>query len=188
MTQTPISNGKPTEKVVIQYEKFVEDGAFLRADGWQRAGRLFEQVDVFPPNGTIYLTDTGGILAEDWRRGDEADVETKWTDYFGTIDPRLRYKAPPYDLPMAVSFRLAYSNKYREANRGGKVRELLGPWQWRIEGRMQRWTTVNKAIDYVTLMRQQTTDPVIRRNADRTLTALRKRMKGISGCGRNSAC
>lgn len=191
MTQTPISNGKPTEKVVIQYEKFVEDGAFLTADGWKRTGWLFEQVDAFPPGGKIYLMGTGGAVGEDWLRGSEAEVGTKWTDYFGTIDSSLRYKAPHYDVPPVMTgylFRLTYTNKQRDVSKDRQTREILGPWAWRIEEpAMARWTTVNRAIDYVAMMRGRTNDPVIRRNADKTLAALR-RIKASFGCGRNSAC
>jgi hypothetical protein len=197
IAQTPISNGKPTEKVVIQYEKFVEDGAFLTADGWQRAGRLFEQVSAFPPNGKIYLMDTGGAVGENWQRGNEAEVETKWTDYFGSIDSSLRYKAPQpvYDVAGRIvqpamtvyRFRLLYSGKCRKAGKDGKMLEIRVPWEWRVEDRMARWATVNKAIDYVAMMRQRTTDPVIKRNADKTLAALR-RIKASFGCGRASAC
>lgn len=197
IAQMPVSNGKPTEEIVIQYEKFVEEGAFLTTNGWKRAGHLFEQVSAFPPNGKIYLMDTGGAVGERWRRGNEAEVETKWTDYFGSIDSSLRYKAPQkiYDVAGKIvqpamtvyRFRLVYTDASREIAQDGRMREIRGPWGWKIEDRMTRWTTVNKAIDYVAMMRQRSKDPAIRRNADKTLTALR-RLKESFGCGHASVC
>ena len=58
--QTPISHGKPTEKVVIQYERLVAKGEFLTPKGWKVAGKLYEQADAFLPDGEISLMDTGG--------------------------------------------------------------------------------------------------------------------------------
>jgi hypothetical protein len=34
--QTP--HGKPTERAIVEYEKFVADGAFLTPEGWKMAG------------------------------------------------------------------------------------------------------------------------------------------------------
>jgi len=190
--QTPISHGKPTEKIVVQYEKLVEEGSFLSPDGWRAAGRLYAQVDTFPANGEIYLMNAGGAVGEDWVRGDNAQVETKWTDYLGTIDSGLRYKAPTYKFKVrptmtVYAFRLVYTNKRREVGKGGKtVKEVEGPWGWKIDApRMARWTTVNRALQYVAMMRDKTDDPVIKKNADKTIAAL-KRLQ--VGCGNASAC
>jgi hypothetical protein len=42
IAQTPRSQGKPAERVVIPYEKFIASGAFLTPDGWQTAAKLFD--------------------------------------------------------------------------------------------------------------------------------------------------
>jgi hypothetical protein len=121
--QTPISHGKPTEKLVIQYERLVAKGEFLTAGGWKMAERLYEQAEAFPPDGEIFLMSTGGAVGEDWLRGDTANVGTKWTDFFGTIDSTLRYKAPHFDFPVAMTtyeFRLIYTNKHRLVGKNEK--------------------------------------------------------------------
>jgi hypothetical protein len=41
---------------------------------------------------------TGGAVGEDWARDGTAEVETKWTDYYGTIDSALRYKVPDTEV------------------------------------------------------------------------------------------
>jgi hypothetical protein len=187
--QTPISNGKPTEKVVIQYERLVAKGDFLTPEGWKVAGRLYEQADVFPPDGEISLMSTGPV-GEDWLRGDRADVVTKWTAFFGAIDSALRYTRPHSDFPVAMTsyeFHLIYTNKHRLVGKNGApIREVDGPWEWKIETpRMARWTTVDRALEYVVMMRDKTDNPVIKKNADMTIAALKKLGKS---CGNASAC
>jgi hypothetical protein len=188
--QTPQSNGKPTEKVVIQYEKFVENGAFLTPEGWKTAGKLYDRSDAFPRDGTIFLMSTGGSLGEIWVKDSRAEVETKWTDYFGTIDSSLRYEPPKSDIHLAMTayvFHLVYTNKHRDIGTSGEtIREITGPWEWKIEDpQIKRWTTVDRAIAYVSTIRDNTDDPLLKKNADKTIAALR-RLK--SGCGSASAC
>jgi hypothetical protein len=92
--QTPLSHGKATELVIARYENLIADGALLTPDGWRRAAKLFDQSNAYPQDGVIFLTSTGGALGEMWLKGDRAQVETKWTDYDGSIDSTLRYKPP----------------------------------------------------------------------------------------------
>jgi hypothetical protein len=187
--QTPICHGKPTEKVVIQYERLVAKGEFLTPEGWKVAGKLYEQADAFPSDGEISLMSTGGAVGEDWLRGDTAEVGTKWTDFFGTIDSTLRYKVPHFDFPVAMTtyeFHLIDTNKHRLVGKNGEIREMSGPWEWKIEApRMARWTTVDRALEYVAMMRKKTDNPLIKKNADMTISALKKLGKS---CGNASAC
>ena len=83
-------------------------------------------------------------------------------------------------------FRMIYTNKHREIASNGEVAETIGPWQWKIEGPQQdRWTTVARAIEYVEQVKDKSDAPVLKRNADKTIAAL-KRLQ--SGCGTASAC
>jgi hypothetical protein len=188
--QAPQSNGKATEMVVIQYEKLVEEGAFLTPEGWKKLGKLFAQSKPFPGDGTISLMSTGGSLGEMWINGDHAEVDTKWTDYFGSITPSLRFKPPTDDPPVVMTgyvFHLVYTNKHTDIGANGRIMsEVTGPWEWKIEEPQNtRWTTVRKAIEYLTQMRGNSDDPAIQKNADKTILAL-KHMH--VGCGRASAC
>jgi hypothetical protein len=186
--QAPQSSGKPTELVVVEYERLVANGAFLTPEGWKKAGKLFEQSNAYPPDGEILLMGTGGNLGEDWVKGNEAQVETKWTDDLGTIDSALRFKPPnPYVTMTSYVFRLVYTNKHRDIGRNGEtVRESTGPWEWKIaEPQTHRVATPVRAIEYLTLMRDKTDKPIIKKNADKTIAALKRTM---NGCGRASAC
>jgi len=190
--QTPQSNGKPTEEVVIQYEKLVAKGAFLTPEGWKLACKLYAQSREFPARGEISLMSVGGSLGENWLKDNRAEAETKWSDYFGTIDVTLRYhspKRPPQFVAPTMAafvFRLVYTNKHREiGTKGETIKEVTGPWEWKIEEPMGRWTTLDRAIEYVSLMRDRTDDPTIKKNADKTIATL-KRLG--NACGNASAC
>lgn len=189
IAQTPQSHHKATEQVVIQYEKLVANGAFLTPEGWKTAGTLFDRSNAFPRRGTISIMSTGGALGEIWLRDDRAEVETKWTDFFGTIDSRLRYKPPPIaNVTMTTYvFHLIHTNKHRYVGASGEtIREMTGPWTWKIEDpHIAQWTTLNGAIKYVSLMRDKSDDSFIRNNADKTIAALKRLGKG---CGSASAC
>jgi hypothetical protein len=188
--QTPQSKGKPTEVVVTQYEKLVADGSFLTPEGWKKARKIFEESHAFPPDGEISLMATGGALGENWMKGNEAEVETKWTDYLGTIDSALRFKPPKRDVPIVMTsfrFRLVYTNKHHDIGPNGEtIKEITGPWEWKIgEPLILRWTIPDRAIEYVSLMRDKTDDPVVKKNADKTIAALKRMGKP---CGNVGAC
>jgi hypothetical protein len=122
--------------VVVEYEKLVADGAFLTPEGWKKAGKLYEQSAAFSPNGEILLMGTGGNLGEDWVKGNEAQVETKWTDYDGTIDSALRFKPPAPQITMTTFvFRLVYTNKHRDiGGKRGNGKRIYWPLGMEISG------------------------------------------------------
>ena len=132
---------------------------------------------------------TGGALGENWNDGAEAEVETKWTDYLGSIDGDLKYKAPqdPHVTMTVYQFKLRFTDKYRLLDSHGELlRETVGQREWRIaEPLSTRWATVDKALAYVISARNSTGNLVMKKNAERTIRILRK--LGV-GCGTASAC
>ena len=188
--QNPVSYGRATEHVVIEYEQLVATGAFLTSEGWKKAARLYHEAQPFSADREILLMTIGGAVGENWRKENQAEVETKWTDFLGTIDSSLRYKPPQTDVPVSMTsfqFRLIYTNQHQEiAADGHSTRETSGSWEWKIEGPMIRCATVNRAIEYVSVMRARSQDPQIRKNADRTMAALRRLTKACRGTA--SAC
>lgn len=179
---------KPTELVIRQYEKLVARGAFLTPDGWKRVSRLYERPDPYPRDGEIEVISTGGLIAENWIHGNEAEVETKWDDFFGTIDGALRYKPPPYggSIMMGGLFAMVRTHQQVGTDERDKTTGTIGPEQWKIKGSQSvRFATIPAAIKYVEEIRDQSKDPVIRENANKTIAAL----KGLrQGCGAASAC
>lgn len=173
---------------MIRYEKLVSNGAFLTPEGWKTARKLYSESVPFPRDGEIALMSTGGAVGEIWVRGNKAEVETKWTDFLGTIDSGLRYKAPNHDVTMTVYvFHLVYTNKHRDIGKDGEtIKEGIGPWEWKIDQpQIIRWATVDRAIEYLRMMCDTARDPLIKRNANKTIATL-KRLQNT--CGRATAC
>ena len=188
--QAPKSQAKPTERVVVHFEKLVVNGAFLTPQGWKMAGELFARWGPFPRDNRIALMAVGGSLGETWVRGDQAQVETKWTDDLGTIDSALRFKPPNGEIRSdrtSFVFHLVYTNKHRDIGANGEtIREATGPWEWKIdEPLIIRWATVDRAREYVEQMGNKSDDPIIRTNAASTIAAL-KRLNPV--CGKTSSC
>ena len=192
--QTPQTHGKPTEDVVIRYENLVAKGAFLTPEGWKLASKLYDYSGAFPARAEIFLMSVGGSLGENWSKDNRAEVETMWTDYYGSVDSALRYRPPkrppPFNVPVAMTafvFRLVFTNEHKEIDANGEsIREITGPWEWKIEQpRIARWATLDRAIEYVALMRDKTDDPIIKKNANKTITILKRLGKA---CGTASAC
>jgi hypothetical protein len=188
--QTPKPPNKPTERVVVQYEALVKSGAFLNPEGWKNAAKLYARSNPYPPDGEISLMTVGGTLGEMWLKDNRAEVETKWTDYYGTIDSSLRYRPPQSPVPVVMTtfvFDLTYTNKHVEIGARGETQsEATGPWEWKIDvPEMKRWATIDRAIEYVTQMRDSSDNPAIKKNADKTIASLKRLSKP---CGNASAC
>jgi hypothetical protein len=180
-----LQNKKPTELVVKRYEKLVAEGALLTPEGWRRVSTFFEQTRDYPANSKIQLISLPGIIGEDSLNGDRAQVGTKWGDYCGTIDSNLRYVPDPLDhgcIMTEESFSLVLVHQGLAKRKG-----VSGdPGEWKIEEAPSiRTAGIEAAIKYVEEARNRSNDPKIRRNADRTIAALRRLS---SSCGTASAC
>jgi hypothetical protein len=149
-------------------------GALLTPEGWKKAGQLFTESKPYPANGTIYLW-SPGIVGEDWVKGEDALVETKWDDEEGSIDSSLRYTPPESVDIIGTLFRLRLSFPLRDATTSTDTttRTVDSP-EWKLTGPLQRRVaSVQQAITYVTRKRNEATDPVIRKNADKTIATLK---------------
>lgn len=178
------SHDKPTEQVVRRYLELVADGALLTSQGWKKTAVLFTGSTKFPSNGTIFLMTTDGTIGEMWMRGDEAEVQTKWTDDMGSIDSALRYHRPadPEVTMTSYVFRLRLMNEEAETT----SRQGPGTRQWKIEEPLStRWSTVEKAIAYVSKRRDETNDSEVKQHAEKTIAILNSLNVG---CGSASAC
>jgi hypothetical protein len=100
----------------------------------------------------------------------------------GQIDTDLRYipAKPTKYFKTGFEYWLVVApepSKGSNEERNTVDKEKLGPPRWQIKGSPNiflemPWTTVNTAIRYVLEVRSKTTDPVVKKNADNTLTAL----------------
>jgi hypothetical protein len=175
---------KPTEQLVKRYEKLVADGFLLTPEGWARASKLVEHPIPYPPDSEIQLISAPGIIGETRLTDDHALVETKWGDYYGTIDSRLRYRAvePSGSIMVVESFSLVFVHRRPESGGASAASDSA---EWKIEGPSVRAASIPAAIKYVQEARDKSNDPDVRSNADRTIAALKLL---TSGCGNASAC
>jgi len=163
-------------QVVERYVALKESGALLTPEGWKKAGTLFVRPSLAPQDTTIWVVSKSSSVSE-YRRGtNQAEVHEWGIDQLGKIDGSLGYTPPPKrtDWQMHV-YRLVLTNKYWEPGEQGQpAREVTGSLEWRIEGDQGlRWATIDAAIPYVIMMRDKTSDPAIKKNADNTLARLR---------------
>lgn len=185
----PARQLKPTELVVRRHDKLVADGALLTAEGWKQSSMLWTSSDPYPRNGEIVVEDLSGIIGEDWVRGNRAQVETKWDDLYGSIDSSLRYKSGSPSggsIMMARLLTLVCVESPQSVAVSAKRSDPRCAGEWKLEGpRRSREATIPRAIKYVTEMRDKSTDPVIRGNANKTIETLKHMGRG---CGTASAC
>ena len=187
----PYYYGKPTEVVVIKYEQLIREGALLTPKGWNRAGSLFSSSAPYSKDADIILTSTAAQVGEVSVNGDRAEVETKWGDSYGSIDAQLRYK--PIEAPRSAPLNSIALNSIAVIGRYHLVLVKAGTsdsavgnkTEWRIEGSQRRYATLDAAIRYVAMMRDRSSNPVVKKNAEKTLAILRRLRHG---CGRASAC
>jgi len=179
----PKSSGKPTEEIIKRYEKLVADGALLTPGGWEKAAKLFVKADPYPQDGTILLLSIGGLIGETSLEGDRATVETKWTPNYGSIDPKLRwhpaYAGNPPDPPIETMPTIFVYHLVRTKTDDGRT-------EWKMQDPLSgRVATLERAIQYLRMMLDKTTDPVLKKNAARSIAIL-KRL--APPCGTASAC
>ncbi len=110
--------------------------------------------------------------------GDHAVAYQKWVDDIGSVDSVFRYHPPPKENLQVEGiiriFRLVLTGKHWEfASDGKSEKEINEPVAWRMEGALNaRLASREAAIRFLTEKRDEIADPVVRKNADRTLVIL----------------
>jgi hypothetical protein len=185
-------SGESPKEIVDALWRMATTGELLTPEGWDKAARSFfilpapspgSKVTLIPPRGDKVIY----VVSNDWGPPDQtrlkdntAEVVMGFED-LGRIDAALKY-IPPQERAASKSgmlYHLVYVQTHWVTYRSdGKTlivdKEMTGPMGWQIEGLPVPWTTVNTAIRYVLEMREKTTDPTIRKNADQTLAKLMK--------------
>jgi hypothetical protein len=127
----------------------------------------------------LTLISRPGIIGESKSDGGHAQVETKWGDYYGKIDSQLRFRGTGYggSIMMMESFSLAFVRHFGSAS---------DPGEWRIEKTpLVRSASIPAAIKYLEAARDGSRDPVLRKNAEKSIHALKHL---TSGCGIPNPC
>jgi hypothetical protein len=162
-TASPLVSQTPTPlEVAKRFINLDSRGGQLTDEGWREIASLFVNPGA-PPRQSILVTD-GGALGPPTPAGEKVGFSRTWMQ-FGRIDLRkMRFSTA--DVP--VGRIVGGFDLLRTPGPGGRS-------EWRIEGAVHEpIVTVDAAIQYVTKVRAVTRDAVIKKNADRTLAALRR--------------
>jgi hypothetical protein len=175
--QNKAVSGLPPRQVVERLWVDATAGNLLNKAGLKRTSARYQL-------SAEYFQKPITVISNDWAvddakiEGDKASVLVGYFD-LGKLDSKLRFKDVPDDPCASKNFFLAelevrqtYTHIYGsdgktllEERPAYPVWQLKQPLGW-------RWTTVNTAIRYVMEMRAKTSDPEIKKNADKTIGTL----------------
>jgi hypothetical protein len=154
----------PAKEVFARFCKLDAQGSQLNPDGWQELAALFVNPGR-PQRKRIIVSDGGGPLRPSTESG-RIGVGREYIQY-GQIDlPQLRFSAAN-GLPPNI--------KVRTGMYMVKLPSTSGAEEWRIEGPVpEPVVNVDAAIMFIMKQRDETSDPAIEANANRTLATLRR--------------
>ena len=179
--QTPQAREQSPRDVAEQYQRMIADGSLLTSEGWSKANEIFLHPSPPPRDKVVMVTSKRGQLDERWIKNNQAEVD-EWGIYnLGRIDSKLRYEPSPKtksDWTVYV-YHLVLTDKHGDHGAEGQpAMEVAGPREWKLDGSQSvRWATVDAAIRYVTTMRDKSTDAIVKKNAERTLSTLKRSLR-----------
>jgi hypothetical protein len=169
--------GSPREVVEHLWSMGVT-GELLTTQGWNTASGFYTKPNLEPQDKSFNVYSNYYGLYSVTINGDKAEVIMDYSNG-GRIDSNLRYSPPPKTnaFKTGLAFQLILTPSYmRMFGPDGKTeieKKATGYSAWKIEGpAFPPWTTVNTAIRYVLEMRNKSSDPVIKKNADETISKL----------------
>ncbi len=163
---------KPTELVVWKYETLIMEGALLSSEGWGKVVPLFEHPIPYPSDSPIRIIWTPRYIGEDWIKGKQAQVESKWIDYYGTIDAKLQFHSPEVCV-LAREYKLVQSDTLAD---------------WKLIWSNERAGTIEQVIAYLKQRQEAIHDPAIKRNAIRSIESLQSLLRNLKRGKSASAC
>jgi hypothetical protein len=142
--------------------------------------RLEERRDILCETWPSAIDEANFVVAENYAvsdalmKGDSAEVIVDILPQ-GEIDSELRF-TPSADQKGGLLFHLIPTSKQQSPSASGEApAERTGPSEWRIVGTGAiNWLEPAAAVRYVTDMKTRSTDPTIKKNADRALLELAK--------------
>ena len=181
-SQAPAQASKSPKDIVDELWRHATVGDLLTSEGWQKSRAYFTH-PVPGGNSKSIL-----VVSNEWGPPElQSQAENNaqvilWIYQFGEIDPTLKFKPAKIggEEKVAIVYHLAYVKTHYIAYKSdGKTlsvdKEVSGPMSWEIEDPPgPPWTTVNTAIRYVLEKRNNSTDPLIKKNADETISSLLK--------------
>jgi hypothetical protein len=188
LTAVPLSAQSPTapkrfpKEVVEQFCKLDSAGKQLTSEGWPEVAGLFVRPTT-PRRGKIIVV-KDFVVPEATVVGNRAELYVEYI-YLGQLSSGARFSDlyfPPEPSPVTgpvkvrVVYNLILTDRHWQAGAaGGPAREITGPTEWRIEGSPpEPHITVQTAIQYVMQLRDKAKGSVIRKNANKSIAALKR--------------
>jgi hypothetical protein len=178
--QDSMASRKTPVMILEEYCKMDAEGKQLSPDGWKEMARFFVRPAV-PHLAKLIVAKNFGVGNASLTQEEKANVSAFYT-YLGEINRRtgrfglaLLGQEPVSNIPGQADYTLYLTDTHWELEPDGTtIKEVTGPLEWKLEGPpYDPRITVDTAIRYMTEMRQKSTDPTFRRNAAKTLTALK---------------
>ena len=162
------SSSPPTKSpktVVEEFWKMDTEGGRLTEAGWRAADRFFVR-PIEPPEDKVIL-----VIDKDFSVLIVGGIGTVWK-----LNPQMQMSVFLDQLKEFFVNQLVLTNKHWEfAPDHRTLKEVGNAPEWRLEKESNYvYLTVGTAIRYLSQIRDSTTDPVIKKNADRTLEVLRR--------------
>jgi hypothetical protein len=154
------------------------NGKGLTRGGWKQLTAFFVRPLPWRKDKIHIAKDL--VVSDAAVEGGKADLYVEYID-LGELDSLLRYTNdfPGGSIEVRVGYKLVLGNKYWKFEDGeAATKEATGSTKWRIDdSHPDQWITVDTAIRFLTNTLDTATDEVIRRNAMRSLAALKRLRK-----------
>jgi len=168
----PESSQESAITVLSQFAALQTAGTGLTLDSVKQLQRFF----IVPPSWRLdkIHVEREFAVSNEVFRGNKGTLYVEYTAV-GDLDSSLRITSGiPSGHRVRENYALVLSNRYSlRGAHGEPPQEIFGPSRWMIEDSTgEQWISVNAAINYVTDMRDKTTDPAVQQNANQTLAKL----------------
>jgi hypothetical protein len=162
------------EDVVRRLCEADASGSRLAPAGWYAVDSVFLRPEVFSSNVNLVVKEGDCASISSETKGNRATVGIEYL-MVGQLDPSMRFSRPGeatgpiklrsfYTLVLTDTYWIRTTDSNREAH---------GPNKWKIvKFQSQQVVSVATAIRYIRQVREQTKDPAVRANADRSLSIL----------------
>jgi len=175
--QSQTKETRNPKEVGAEFWKLETEGVRLKPEGWYKLGNsFFVHPASFPQKKTIGIVSSKYKCSVEERavNGNHAEIVNDCFN-LGQIDDEFRYTpSDKHYYKTDVLHRLVLTDKHWEiAPDGITEREINGPPTWRIENSEPLiWLSLDTAIAYLKKVKEETTNPTLKQNADRTLAQL----------------
>jgi hypothetical protein len=177
LAQNSTLSAKSAKTVLEEYWRTETNGGRLTSEGWHRANSFYVHPIPPPHNKVIVVIDNDSSVWDPWMKGNTATVIVG-IESLGNIDSKLRWTPPNTSaVKEGVMYNLVLTDKHWDFESDGTtVKEVTGAPEWRINDTPGAvvYLNLDKAIAYVKKLRDQSTAPTIRKNANKTLAILNR--------------